>query len=466
MSGNFRKLVEMLQRAKDGPACSVREWETKVIPQTVKKYLKKYDLEHIFNKEVPVNQDLALADRFFQAGLELAEEIGLLCTDTETVIKVSKEEILQAIEKAPDHLILGEREDQICLQARSPEDPLAPIFGGPVGNLVSEELYVPITEGVLKSRKIRIHEGLALDTIFGYPVYSGTPLETILAFRETRLRKESEWRAGRTGIPDAGICSSTTEYGHLGGFAGLTTKTNPSLAVILHPAELKVSYASFHKAAVTIGYEGYSNCGSPSMIGGYSGGAEGAALTNIANTVLQFPIMQADIADCAIYDVRFDSTCGRHGLWALSIACQGLTRNTHLLLQKVINQSAGPCTEEILYSSAAGLLAGGVSGLPFTFGCRSAGGRFKNYVTPLEHWFCGAAFEASAEVSLEKANELTLYMLSKYEETLASPPKGKSFVDCFDINTLTPTPEWGSIYDNVIVDLQGRGYPVNPVVAP
>ena len=30
------KLMGMLQRAKDGPPMTMREWETKVIPETVK----------------------------------------------------------------------------------------------------------------------------------------------------------------------------------------------------------------------------------------------------------------------------------------------------------------------------------------------------------------------------------------------------------------------------------------------
>jgi methylamine--corrinoid protein Co-methyltransferase len=451
------KLVEMLQRAKDGPACSVREWEIKVIPQTVKKYLEKYDLEHTFNKEVPVNQDLALADRFFEAGLELAVEIGLLCPDTETVIKVSREEILQAIEEAPDHLILGEGPDQIIVKTRELEDKNPPIFIGPLCIQVDEELYVPIAEGILKSKKVRMQQGPSLDTVFGRPVYSGSPFETVVALRENQLREEAQWRAGRVGIPNMGIGSSTTEYGHLAGFAGLTKKTNPSMAIILHPSELKVGYASFHKAAVTMGYNGYSFSGSPIMIGGYSGGAEGAALANIANTVLQFPIMQADISNCSIYDVRYDSSCGRHALWALSIACQAIARNTSIIDYKCINQSAGPCTEEILYTSAAGLITAAVCGIAQTVGCRSAGGRFKNYLTPLEHWFCAEVFEASAKLSLEEANELVLYLLSKYEAGLKNQPKGKSFTECFDINTLTPNKEWQEIHDQVKADIQSHG---------
>ena len=228
----------------------------------------------------------------------------------------------------------------------------------------------------------------------------------------------------------------------------------------LHPAELKVTFASFHKAAVGLGYHGFLNSGSYTMIGGYGGAAEATALGGIAADLLQFPILQAHASANSIYDVRLDSTCGRHGLWAMSVNLQAVSRNTHLLMSKIINQTAGPCTEEILYTSVSGLVTAAVSGQSFTVGVRSAGGRYKNYLSPLEHWFCASAYEAAAGLTLEEANELVLYLLSRYEGGLRQTPKGKSFTECFDLATLQPTPEWAGIADRVQKDLAGRGITV------
>lgn len=70
-------LTEMLARIKDGEPCTTKEWDSRRVPMTVMQILKKHDLTKKFNPDVPVNQDLALADRFFEAGLELAEVIGI-----------------------------------------------------------------------------------------------------------------------------------------------------------------------------------------------------------------------------------------------------------------------------------------------------------------------------------------------------------------------------------------------------
>lgn len=455
--GSMKNLVDMLQRAKDGPPCSVRRWETEVIPNKVKNYLERYDLIGTFNPEEPVNRDTALADRFFQAGLELAADIGMLCTDTESIVKVDREELERAINDAPARIEMGEGEERIAIIARHPEDPEPPVFAAPLAIQVDEELFVPLTEGILKSRHVKIQCGPSIDTIFGNPLYAGTPFETAAAFMENELRRQAQWRAGRVGMANRLIASSVTEYGQMAAYGDITSPANPALAIILHPAELKVNFASFHKAAVGLGYKGFLNAGSYTMIGGYGGGAEATALGGIAADLLQFPILQAHASANSIYDVRFDSTCGRHGLWAMSINLQAISRNTHLLMSKIINQTAGPCTEEILYTSVSGLIAAAVSGQSFTVGVRSAGGRYKNYLSPLEHWFCGAAYEAAAGLTLEKANELVLYLLSRYETGLKNTPKGKSFTECFDIRTLKPTAEWSGIADRVRRDLANRG---------
>lgn len=464
---SLKRLVEMMERAKKGPSCTEQDWNQKVVPETNRRYLKEYDLEHRFNKETPVNLDMELADRFFEAAMEYAVEIGLFCPDTERIIHVSKAEILQALSDAPDHLVLGKFDDRITMRARRPESDIPPIFAGPLCIQVDEDLFVPIAEGILRSKKVRIQEGPAIDTVYGRPGYSGSPFETAVGIRVVELKRQAQNRAGRPGMPNFGICSSTTEYGNMGALHLLNKPDNPVVAIILNPSELKVDFSSFHKAAHAIGIDAYLDCGGAyAMIGGWSGSPEGCVLTNIATDILNFTIQQSDVAASCIYDMRYDSSCSRPALWANSIATQAETRNTHMMMYKLINQLAGPCTEEILYTSTAGSLETGVSGNAFQIGPRTAGGRFKNYLTPLEHWFMAEVYESSAKLTLEKTNEICLWLLSKYEAGIKNPPEGKSFVDCFDIKTLTPSKEWMDIADRVAKDMREHGIPIgDPVVS-
>jgi hypothetical protein len=44
-------------------------------------------------------------------------------------------------------------------------------------------------------------------------------------------------------------------------------------------------------------------------------------------------------------------------------------------------------------------------------------------------------------MTLQKANELILYLLSIYEKN-QKDPRGKPETECFDLKTLTPSKEW------------------------
>ena len=50
-SSRMEAVLKSLDKAYEGEICSVKEWDTKVIPRTVKAMLKKFDLEKT-NKDV------------------------------------------------------------------------------------------------------------------------------------------------------------------------------------------------------------------------------------------------------------------------------------------------------------------------------------------------------------------------------------------------------------------------------
>src|SRR3990170_5271466 len=100
-------IVEVLRRANNGPLCSVKNWDSKVIPQNAARKVKEHNLTKTCDTNNPVNTDDALADEFFKAGFELATEIGTLCPDTERVIEVSKEELNERLRETPSQMILG-----------------------------------------------------------------------------------------------------------------------------------------------------------------------------------------------------------------------------------------------------------------------------------------------------------------------------------------------------------------------
>ena len=257
------------------------------------------------------------------------------------------------------------------------------------------------------------------------------------------------------------IICSTTVFGQLGGY-GVVGGRDPSLsiAIILLPDELCTNYTAFHKIIQSVSCGGVKRLGFQSMIGGYSGPAEGVVLSQIAGFLLQFAVHEADYASINAMDVRYSGNCGRDGIWALNMMSQAIGRNTHLLKNFVPNQVAGPCTEMLLYESAVSMVTMAASGAEICVEPRSGGGRYADHLTPLECKFCAEAFKRSAGMTRKQVNEIAKVLIPKYEDTLQNPPKGKSIRECYDLKTWKPTQEWFDMYLKVKRELVELGVPL------
>lgn len=462
MSLRRERILKSLDQAYNGPVCTVAEWDNKIIPNTVRTILKKHRLENTCNEQEPINYDDDLADQFYKAGYEMALELGLLNVETERIIKMDACDLQEALKQKPYEYILGTGNDTVTLRPRKPEDPRPPLMAASLAICVSEEIYVPMVTGIVKYRKlVDILDGPSLTTVYGREIRSGTPYETLAGRYEVQLRQEALWRAGRTGMSHTGIQSAVTEYGHLGGGASIGGQTNTTKA--LCPVELKTSLSVFHKAAMAVNYDTRLLVGASSHIGGYAGPPEGAALANIATDLLFTGLLYCDIVSNNVFDIYLFGNCGRKALWANSIARQAISRNTNIITNPIVNETAGPCTETFFYESAVGLMNHCVSGASKTLQPRSAGGKYTDYITPMEAWWCGEVFKSCAGMTRKQANEIAKQLLPKYEDKLTSPPKGSSVYECFDLQTLEPKQEYYELYLRVRNELIELGIPLNKV---
>ena len=443
MSHSIKEVIRYMDRAKSGKRVTTQEWDYQIVPKTLKEVAKQFRLEKTCDIQNPVNMDLELADTYFKAGVEAAVRLGLYNEDTETVISVTEEELLAGVAGAPKELPIGTGADRVVISARKPCDPKPPMFGGPLSIQMNEEYYLPLIETTLKSRLVDVHEGPSLDTIYGSPLLANTPYETAAAFYEVQLRKTAQYNAGRPGMPNMLISSSSTEYGNLAAFGQFPS---PQIALVLIPSALKTNFCSLHKVIQTLALGGYIESGSPNMMGGYTGGPECSAIASVADDLLQYSIHQAHLSGAPVYDLRYSGNCGRHAMWSQSVSTQAVARNTHVIMLKTINQVAGPCTEMFYQETIAGFTAASASGLSYTIGPRSAGGKYKNHLTPLEIWFASAAFKGAAGLSLEKANAIVKELIPKYEHLHANPPIGRSLPELHDIKTMRPTDEHLGLY--------------------
>jgi methylamine--corrinoid protein Co-methyltransferase len=259
----------------------------------------------------------------------------------------------------------------------------------------------------------------------------------------------------------AGTIGSTTEYGILGGF-GIKGGIDPNDGVeTLTPGELLVTYMSLHKVAKGINCEAKKITGSiTSMIGGHAGSPEGATVAQIAAGLLTHIVYQTTISSVSLYDARYGGASGREAQWAVSVILQAFSRNTHVLKYSLANQVAGPCTEMLLYESVVPMMNASASGATEATFPRSGGGKYTDWLTPVECKFCAEVLKKSAGMSRKKVNEIAKVVIPKYEDMLMNPPKGKGTRECYDLEAFKPTQEWLDIYLKVKKEIIELGVPL------
>ena len=114
----------------------------------------------------------------------------------------------------------------------------------------------------------------------------------------------------------------------------------------------------------------------------------------------------------------------------------------------------------LLYESAVGMMNVSASGAAGIIIPRSGGGKYTDWLTPLECKFCGEVLKRSAGMTRKQVNEIAKVLIPKYEDMLMNPPKGKGTRECYDLKTFKPTQEWLDIYLKVKKELIDLGVPL------
>ncbi|MBN1315653.1 MAG: monomethylamine:corrinoid methyltransferase, partial [Anaerolineales bacterium] len=133
-------IADIQQRALSGPIMDEDDFNVKY-SQRLRKLVKEYEIDWPKDQTIP---DDDIADKIFQAGVDLIAENGIFHMDTKRVIQYSRDEIIETANTRPSELALGEGKDRVVMRARTPESSFPPaVFGWP--GLVTEDMFVTIS---------------------------------------------------------------------------------------------------------------------------------------------------------------------------------------------------------------------------------------------------------------------------------------------------------------------------------
>jgi methylamine---corrinoid protein Co-methyltransferase len=451
------RFLDVIDRSYSGPMVEEEDFDLTMVAAGVKRVLQKYSLK--FDKEHIVQQDDALIDRTFEAGLDFLIECGVYDRSTGRVIKFNRQEILDTIAAAPTRVVIGEGNDARVYKSRKVEDPTPPqVSGGPIGTPLSEDQYITIMQSYWQEPILDLIVPGTLSTTYGRQLRAKSPLEIAASWQESAFGNEAARRAGRPGLSRMCVEMSISDIGHLssisrGGFKPTDVHVIPMIGEMKTNHELlnKVAH-SIHQNGVILGF--YNP-----ILGGLAGPEEGVAVLIIAGWIaLHMLYMPDSVESCPTHPFTFNSTAPQI-LRAVSVAAAAFARNTHLLTEFMTSPVSGPGTESLLYECTAMATVASTCGASRVLGVRSAVGIVENHCTGLETRFNGEIAHAAAGMSRSDADEIVKQAVAAYLPQLEAKPVGLPFDHIYDFQTVKPKQAWLDMYHKVKEQVSNWGLP-------
>jgi methylamine--corrinoid protein Co-methyltransferase len=449
--------LEILDRALDGPYLSEENWDLEKIAATARRLVKKFRLE--WDRNQVVSDDPALADAIFQAGFEMAVEVGAYCRSTERIIPFRQAEIEDGLRAMPQALVMGEGKQARTLYARRPGDDRPPLFfGGTPGTPIPERFFVANVLSYVQEPLIDLATCGTLTEVDGRAVRTGHPMEIVATRRELRYLHQALQRAGRPGMGMLAAQSSVSELGDLAvAQAGYLRPCDSHLVPVLN--ELKMDYRNISRAVNSMEYGMLNASLACVIVGGLGGGPAGSAVVNAASFMIANLTCLADYHILHPIHMRHVATSTRDVLWVISAVGQTFARNAPAVIVADIYPKSGSGTRELLYETAANAIVNAVTGSHLE-GCGSADGNAPN-CSGLEARFMAEVALASHKMrmSLKEANDWVLKLLPRYEHvfTLKEGNPGLPFDQVYDLQRVQPLDSWQAAYDEVKSELKSEG---------
>ena len=456
------QILDVMQKALEGKPVSETDYQLKMFAPKVQEKVKEHRIK--YDPANPIPDDSSMMDELFEAGMELLIDVGAYCTTTGRVISYTESEVKESLRNAPSKLHFGEGKDRKHLVPRKVGDKTPPwcLLGAGGGACSSDRSFLTLVEGYAEIPETNAITTPAITRVGGMRVRPASPLEVLAAMRNAVLAREACNRVGRQGIP---IMNSLA-----------TAESDIALAAALHPKygmresdgymiccmdPMKVDFARLNKATVALSLGGHIGMCFGPLLGGYAGGPEGTAVSNVAHHMMGILTYQSSWLLPFTIHLRYVASSPRDMLWVISSMGQAISRNTHLLSLNLNYTTAGPCTPMVLYETSASVTAAVTAGLSIE-SLGVATNKHEDRTTPVEPRISAEVGHAVAGMKLADANELVKGLLKKYESKLSTPPLGKSLYECWDPETRKPTKEYTKVIKGFKADMGGMGVKLRP----
>ncbi len=449
-------LLDIAERTQTGDKVEEKDWDMGLF-RTVSEMVKKYQI--VFPGEGSfINMDDSLPERAFQAALDCLETLGIYCITTKRRVRLTRQEILTAIEEAPTEILMGEGRDQRIWKQRKIEEReklnVCPGHHSPY----TEELAPMVVKNFAQIPRTDFIEGFNFTKVDGREII-GPPLEVYASRRQMGWMREGVRKAGRPGLAivyypintraEDLICVMDPDCG--------LRRTDGILLSLL--PDLKMEQDMLSAAIVYEEYGAFKLSGSFALAGGFCGGVEGAIVEGIAKPIAAMIayrdyIHYTGVEHIHMLNARQILAPGVN--WARSVVNQALNRFTHTICMRWIIPTSGSGTELSLLEIAMQSMEAPINGMNLYAPrhCRTTTNRGQ---TPLEAEWMIEVSDAVIEQGLDRkeANEFLAKLAKIFQGR--KPQEGYEITECYDLVNHRPKPDYERAYMDVKKQLREMG---------
>ena len=402
--------------------------------------------------------DDGLADRVWQAGWELFREVGLYNTDTHRIIRVSDEEIREALYTVKGEYRVGAGKDQVWWRHREVADSQPPfcIFSPDI--TCDENLHHSICVAYLKEPLVDGFCAPILEDSLGHKISSGSPFEINGCTQHIYNLRLAARQVGRPGVFLVAVGTAEHDSGQIAVSDEAWGVRTSDARLVGTLTEFKTADTLLNRAVHCAQYGCFVGNLTGPIYGGWCGGSEGVAVTLVAYSLSGLCIHGAVFNQHFPFHLNWGSNTTRELLWPIAVAGQALARNSRLLATSNGFANAGPMTEMLFYETACHAMVSTVCGWHL-WEMASTRNKYRNRATPMEARLGMEVGHAVARQGMgrEEANALSLRLLAKYEAQAATAPMGKEYQECYDVAKSLPIPAHYDMYRRVKDELARMG---------
>ena len=291
--------------------------------------------------------------------------------------------------------------------------------------------------------------------IEGRLVRTKSPLEILACMRSSTLARSALRKGGRAGLPIMNaIASAGSDTAKIAGSQfGLRPTDGWLIGTI---AEMKINFERLNEIAFVMNLGGHIVAESAPILGGYCGGPEGTAVTNVAYHLNSILLMKGSCQLTFPIHVNHGCTSDRAVIWANSASAQAISRNSHFPFFILNYVAAGPMTEMCLYEIAAVVINAVVSGASIEFGGVAKAVEVDHF-TPMEPKWASEIAHGVIGMTRSQGNEIVKKLLAKYEDDIPNAPNGKTYEQCWNMKTKQPILEYKQLYKKIKAELGELG---------